>query len=83
MEFSFIHLQDVWCVLFITHYLTDTFLKHFMFSKLWVNSLAVNQLLTWDRTIGNIAQATLLLEVMMLVLQANIMSSHSLRKVIR
>jgi hypothetical protein len=55
-----------------------------MFSKLWVNSLAVNQLLTWDRTIGDIAQqSTLLLEVMMLVLQANIMSRLSSRKVIR
>jgi hypothetical protein len=55
-----------------------------MFSKLWVKSLAVNQLLTWERAIGDIAQQSrLLLEVMMLVLQANIMSSHSLRKAIR
>jgi hypothetical protein len=62
----------------------EVFLKHFMFYKLWVNSLVVNQFLTWDRTISNIAQQSiLLLEVMMLVLQANIMSSHSSRKVIR
>ena len=42
----------------------EVFLIHFTFSTLCVNSLAVNQLLTWDRTIGDIAQqSTLLLEV--------------------
>jgi hypothetical protein len=78
------------CLVYIFHYTLlnghcqEVFLTHFMFSKLWVNSLAVYQLLTWDRTIGNIAQqSTLLLEVMMLMLQANIMSSNSSRKVIR
>jgi hypothetical protein len=61
----------------------EVFLIHFMFSKPWVNSLAVNQLLTWDRTNGDIAQqSTLLLKVMMLVLQSNVISSHSSRKVI-
>jgi hypothetical protein len=87
MEFSFIHLQDVWSVFHYTllnGQCRGVFLTHFMFSKLWVNSLAVNRLLTWDKTIGDTAQkSTLLLEVMMLVLQTSIMSSHSSRKVTR
>lgn len=75
------HLVYIFHYTLLNGHCREVFLIHFTFSKLWVNSLAVNQLLT---TIGDIAQqSTLLLEVTMLVLQANIMSSHSSRKVIR